>query len=42
MFQLELFVWWLIGKLMGLAWVLKDYRLERYARKAKSTLRELP
>ncbi len=35
MYQLEQFIWWLVGKLTILAWTLKDKRLEQYARKAK-------
>jgi len=36
MFQLEQFIWWLISKLMIVAWTLKDRRLEGYAKKARS------
>jgi hypothetical protein len=35
MYRLELFIWWLVEKLMHLAWTLKDRRLEGYARKYK-------
>jgi hypothetical protein len=35
MYRLEQLVWWLVERLMQLAWVLKDRRLERYARKRK-------
>ena len=31
LFNLEQFIWWLNGKLMVLAWTLKDKRLARYA-----------
>lgn len=35
MFRLEQFIWWVIEKLMHLAWTLKDRRLNSYARKHK-------
>jgi len=35
MYILEQFVWWLIEKLMHVAWTLKDRRINNYAKNCK-------
>ncbi len=35
MYRIEQFIWWLVERLMHLAWILKDRRLRGYARKHK-------
>lgn len=35
MYRLEQFIWWLVEKLMHVAWALKDRRLSNYVKNRK-------